>query len=158
MEKTGTREWSDVSMNIQRGCEHGCLYCYARYDAVQRWKRCEAKHWPTPCIDEKKVDAAHLKTYRGVVMFPTTHDITPANLSQYLCVLRKLLDAGNRVLIVSKPHWECITVICNAHLEYKRQIEFRFTIGSTDEDVLAKLRINPTQNEPVMWGLQVRYV
>jgi len=52
-------------------------------------------------------------------------------------VLRKLLDAGNDVLIVSKPHWQCITLICDRFKEHRDKILFRFTIGSTDNDVLA---------------------
>ena len=52
-------------------------------------------------------------------------------------VLRKLLDAGNDVLIVSKPHWQCITLICEGFKEHRDKILFRFTIGSTDNDVLA---------------------
>jgi len=136
LNKTGTKEWSDHSMNIQRGCEHDCRYCYARFNAVNRFKQCEAKHWKLPCINEAKVDQPHKKKYNGVVMYPTTHDITEANLNQYLCVLRKLLDAGNKVLIVTKPHWSCITVICQAYAEYQKQITFRFTIGSANDEVL----------------------
>lgn len=135
--KSGVAEWAEVSINIQRGCEHDCRYCYARHMAVNRFKRCRADHWKLPCIDNKKVDAPHKKKYDGRVMFPTTHDITPANLSQYLTVFRKLLDAGNQILVVTKPHWECITVICEAYAEFKEQILFRFTIGSTDNDTLA---------------------
>ncbi len=135
--KTGVAEWAEVSINIQRGCEHDCRYCYARYDAVTRFKRCLNEHWKLPCIYNAKVDAPHKKKYDGRVMFPTTHDITPANILQYLCVFRKLLDAGNQVLVVTKPHLECIRVICEAYQEFKDQILFRFTIGSTDNDVLA---------------------
>jgi DNA repair photolyase len=134
--KTGTKEWAPFSMNFQRGCEHGCRYCYARYDAVKRFKTCEARHWPIPCINNAKIDHPNKKKYPGRVMFPTTHDITPANISQYMCLLRKLLDAGNNVLIVSKPHWDCITVICEAFKQYKEQITFRFTIGSINYDIL----------------------
>ncbi len=134
--RTGTREWSDYSLNIQRGCEHGCLYCYARWAAVVRHKRCRADQWALPCIDEKKVDLTHRKEYPGVVMFPTTHDITPANLSQYMCVLRKVLDAGNKVLIVSKPRAECILPICRGFKKHQDNMEFRFTIGSANDKVL----------------------
>jgi len=136
--KTGVKEWTGVdgaSVNIQRGCEHDCRYCWARANAV-RFRQCRAEHWPLPVIDNAKVDKPRKKKYTGIVMFPTTHDITEANLSQYLCVLRKLLDAGNKVLIVSKPHWQCITVICEAYEEYKEQMEFRFTIGSGRNDLL----------------------
>lgn len=133
--KTGTREWSDDSVNIQRGCEHDCRYCYARYAAVTWYKRCTREQWREPVINNKKVDC-HYGKRKGVVMFPTTHDITPRNISEYLCVLRKLLDAGNQVLIVSKPHWSCIASICDHYYQYWGQIEFRFTIGSANDEVL----------------------
>ena len=127
------------SVNIQKGCREGksCLYCYARYNAVcGRFKYMTQKQWDNSTIDEKKVDAPHRGKYDGVVMFPTTHDITEANISQYCCVLRKLLDAGNKVLIVSKPHLSCIKVICAGFKEHRANILFRFTIGSCRDDVL----------------------
>ena len=136
MEKlTGTKEWAMHNINIQRGCEHGCLYCYARHNAVKRFKRCSDEQWLNPVIDNTKVDKNYGK-FKGVVMIPSTHDITPKNISECMCVLRKLLDAGNRILIVSKPHWDCITVICETFKECRHQIMFRFTIGSKDDVVL----------------------
>lgn len=137
MKKTGVSEWAVKSINFQIGCEHLCRYCYARYNAVERYGYCTAEEWINPVINNSKVDAPHKKKYDGRVMFPTTHDITPANLSQYLTVFRKLLDAGNQVLVVTKPHLECITIICEAYAEFKDKILFRFTIGSTNNDVLA---------------------
>lgn len=133
--KTGTKEWAEVNVNIQLGCEHGCRYCYARYNAVKRFHHCTAEQWLQPQINNAKVDSDCLK-YPGVVMFPSAHDITPKNLSQCLCVLRKLLDAGNQVLIVSKPHWNCMTLICETLQEYRAQIMFRFTIGSKNDEIL----------------------
>ena len=70
-------------------------------------------------------------------MFPSSHDITPKNLFACLIVLRKLLEAGNRVLIVSKPHLECIGTICSAFEQYRGQILFRFTIGARDDEILS---------------------
>ena len=33
---TGTREWAASNVNIQDGCEHDCLYCYAKWkDSVK---------------------------------------------------------------------------------------------------------------------------
>jgi hypothetical protein len=133
--KTGTKEWAQTNVNFQEGCEHDCRYCFARGDAVGRWKRCTAEQWRHPVINQAKVDK-HRGKYPGVVMFPSTHDVTPLNFSEYLTVLRRLLDAGNQVLVVSKPHWQCITVLCEAYQEYKSQIMFRFTIGSMDDAVL----------------------
>jgi len=148
--KTGTREWSDHSVNIQKGCEHGCRYCYAHYNAVLgRFKYMTQQQWNAPTINRKAVDKRYPKfrTKDGrpgpaTVMIPTTHDITTSNLAECLIVINKLLIAGNNVLIVSKPHWPCITLICDTfnrpkNRQYKEQIMFRFTIGSYSDDVLS---------------------
>jgi len=133
--KTGTREWAKSNVNIQRCCEHNCRYCYARANALRFKQIASAADWSMPVINHKAVDKNYGK-YPGVVMFPSTHDITPSNISECLCVILKLLDAGNQLLIVSKPHLDCISLICARLVEYKEQIEFRFTIGSTRDDVL----------------------
>jgi len=133
--KTGTREWSKSSVNLQLGCENGCRYCYARYNAVKFRKWCTDQEWLDPVIVVSKVTRSYLKR-DGVVMFPTTHDITPRNISESICVLRKLLKAGNKVLLVSKPHIGCISAICNELLEYRKRLMLRFTIGSLDDYVL----------------------
>ena len=135
MKKTGTKEWSESSVNIQLGCENGCRYCYARHLAVKWRKWCTAEQWLDPMIIISKVTRSYLKR-PGVVMFPTTHDITERNLSDSICVLRKLLKAGNKVLLVSKPRIDCISTICDELLEYRKRLMFRFTIGSLDYYVL----------------------
>ena len=70
-------------------------------------------------------------------MFPSSHDITSNNLGACLSVLDKLLHAGNKVLIVSKPHYTCIKKICSVEREYRDQIIFRFTIGAFDDTILS---------------------
>ena len=139
--KTGTKEWADHNVNIQVGCENGCRYCYARYNAVRRFKYCQPNEWNEPRINHKKVDCIY-NNAGGKVMFPSTHDITPRNISEYRCVLNKLLDAGNHVLIVTKPRWDCVPLICESLKQryseefLLKQVTFRFTIGSTDRKVL----------------------
>jgi DNA repair photolyase len=71
-------------------------------------------------------------------MIPTSHDITPAHLDLAMSVIGKLLVAGNRLLITTKPHLKCIMKICQAFKEYKEMIQFRFTITSKDDLMLAK--------------------
>ncbi len=67
-------------------------------------------------------------------MFPTTHDVTPFYLPAAIEALKGLLSNGNNVLIVSKPHLECIAEICEQLEEWKSQILFRFTIGTSCEE------------------------
>ena len=69
-------------------------------------------------------------------MVPSSHDITPAHLSECLTFLKNILSPGNEVLIVSKPHLDCVKAICNELCGFKDKILFRFTIGSSDSNTL----------------------
>ena len=134
--KTGTKEWSSHSVNCATGCRHGCLYCYARWREVERFKRVKPGQWENEQVRIKAVLARYGKK-DGVVMFPTAHDITPAKgypgtVDACVCVLIKLLEAGNQVLIVSKPHLDCITCLCVLLAKWKKQVEFRFSITTLD--------------------------
>jgi DNA repair photolyase len=68
-------------------------------------------------------------------MFPTTHDITPTTLDLSRQVLRELTSRGNRVLIVSKPHLECVEALCADLRDVRPLVQFRFTIGTNDAAV-----------------------
>lgn len=130
----GTREWAAHNENCIEGCFHNCRYCYARAMAA-RFGRRSPEDWH----DERPRAAASRKTFRkksGRIMFPTTHDITPAHLDVCLDYLIRMLSPGNDVLIVSKPHFGCIKTLCDRLNEYREQIFFRFTIASVDSDVL----------------------
>jgi len=130
----GTKEWSEVSVNCCTGCEHDCLYCYAKSQLV-RTKTATSSGWKVCHIRQKDVDKGW-RYKNGTFMFPTSHDILPSNLTACLSVLTKLLEVGNRVLIVSKPHLDVIKTLCKELEPYKSQILFRFTIGSANDKVL----------------------
>jgi hypothetical protein len=68
-------------------------------------------------------------------MFPTVHDITPFYLEAAVATLRRLLHAGNHVLLVSKPHRQCIERICAEVNQFKDRLLFRFSIGSLREEL-----------------------
>jgi len=132
---SGTREWAVENVNCVTGCEHGCIYCYARSNAI-RFKLISGKEeWEHPKVRQHDVEKKR-KKIDGRVMFPTTHDITPGVLQPCIQVLRNLLEAGNQVLVVSKPHLECVKEICQEFEEYKDKILFRFTIGAFDDSIL----------------------
>lgn len=133
---TGTYEWADQNFNIQFGCPHGCLYCYACANAL-RFKAIKTREeWLTEKIKPELVSKKWRRTGK-VIMFPTTHDITPGNIDACTEALKNMLAPGNRVLIVSKPHFDCIYDLCKALTKYKEQILFRFTIGSISPDTCA---------------------
>jgi len=100
-----------------------------------RFKRKTPETWKVEEVNERKI-AASIKKYSGRVMFPSSHDITPQNLEHSVKFLQKLLGAGNDVLLVSKPHYECISRICTDFENYRDKILFRFTIGSPDTKTL----------------------
>lgn len=131
---TGTREWAVGNVNIQTGCEHECAYCYARANAM-RFKQIEnLSRWAYPVINRRVLNKTWKKR-NGILMFPSTHDITPGNLEACLKVLGNLL-LHNSVLIVSKPHLVCISEICKAFPDRTDRILFRFSIGSHNSNVL----------------------
>jgi len=131
---SGTKEWASHSLNCSLGCSHGCHYCYAKANA-SRFNRKKPEDWTTEEISMAAVKKSYGRK-NGVIMFPTAHDITPGTLEPCLHVLKKLLDAGNEVLVVSKPHYPCIERLCRELYHHKDRILFRFTIGSADDEVL----------------------
>lgn len=130
---TGTKEWAEVTENIQIGCANGCLYCYAAHNA-NRFKLRDREEW---AIEEltKRADITSYPAKNGVVMFPSSHDITPFNVDAYIRVAKLILGKSNRLLIVSKPRLDVIKKVCDALINHKKQILFRFTIGTLKTDI-----------------------
>jgi DNA repair photolyase len=128
---TGTREWAEHSANIGTGCSHGCLYCYARHHALRFNLIGSPQEWTTEKTKHNLAGRRHGKK-SGTIMFPTTHDITPHYLDAAIACLKGMLDAGNKVLVVSKPHIECIGRICDELTAHRESMLFRFTISSMD--------------------------
>ena len=144
---TGTKEWATETVNFCNGCSNACIYCYARYRAVARFHWMSNDDWPNEVVREDDVNKKR-KRIDGQIMLPSTHDITPGNIDAAEVVLLKLLEAGNDVLIVSKPRLECIQRLCASLLPFKDQILFRFTIGFIDERTREFWEPNaPTYNE-----------
>jgi DNA repair photolyase len=138
IKKTGTKEWSTVSKNIFFGCRHNCRYCYARANALRFKQITKPEEWTDMHLNARSLNERP-RFYKGVenrIMFPSSHDILPEHLDVTVEYLKKWLGAGNSMLIVSKPHLECIVRLCNDLEQYKDQIVFRFTIGSYDDKVL----------------------
>ena len=135
-EKTvfGTQEWAKYSENCIKGCSHDCKYCYAKSNAG-RFKRNTIGGWKNEVVKLDKVSKGFHKR-EGTIMFPTTRDITPVHLDECISFLGKMLRPGNDILVVSKPHLDCIKEICDQFPQYKDHILFRFTIGSSDSAIL----------------------
>ena len=133
---SGTREWAETTVNCIVGCSHDCRYCYARYSAVDRFHHVKRGDWTKERVREEAV-SRNWGYRHGVVMFPSAHDITPNTLEPCMAVLRKLIAAGNSVLVVTKPHLEVVRAICVEFAKNVNRPTFRFTIGSCNEKKLA---------------------
>ncbi|RLB60555.1 MAG: hypothetical protein DRH08_15220 [Deltaproteobacteria bacterium] len=152
---SGTTEWAASNVNIQSGCPNDCAYCYAKSMAI-RFGRETCESWKEITLKQHKLDENYKKK-EGTIMFPTTHDITTENLDECLLVLHKLLGAGNKLLIVSKPDPKCIEKLCEELSEYKDQILLRFTMGSADNEVLKFWEPNAPSFEDRVSALKLAY-
>lgn len=142
----GTTEWAASNVNYLKGCSNDCKYCFSKEMAI-RFKRKTPENWKEEEINWEAYNK-NVKQREGYIMFPSTHDITPQQLDLAIDFLKRLLGNGNKVLIVSKPSFECIKRICDSFADYKNQILFRFTIGSTNNKTLKFWEPNaPDYNE-----------
>ena len=131
--KFGTKEWAPFNFNFMSGCSNDCVYCYAK-DMAIRFKRKTPDTWNM----EEPVDMSGKSYSRksGDIMVPSSHDITPGNIEVAVSVIERLVSNGNNLLVVTKPNYECIKRIVDTFFDRRQQIKFRFTIGSSDSDVL----------------------
>ena len=133
----GVAEWADSSVNCYYGCSNDCTYCYAKRMAL-RFDRIQSEdEWKYMRPNEKAINKGYKKR-KGRIMFPTSHDITVTSYSNCIFVLKKLLKAGNEVLITTKPDWDLIEELKDVLLKYKDQILFRFTITSFSDKILGR--------------------
>jgi DNA repair photolyase len=113
------------------------FYCYGRLHALRYGIIKRPEDWAIENVSANKIIKRFGKR-RGIIMYPTMHDIVPGPyLEGSVVVLRSMLEAGNEVLVVSKPHLKCIVRICEELREFKNRVMFRFTIGSSDDIDLA---------------------
>lgn len=61
----------------------------------------------------------------GLVQFPVTHDITPANLGSCITVIQELIKAGNQVMIHSRPRRMCVEKLMSVFADNKSSVVFR---------------------------------
>lgn len=154
---SGTREWADHNVNCIKGCFNDCRYCYAKLMA-KRFGRCLEDTWKNMVINNAAVEKEYRK-YRGRVMFPSSHDIIDMPDVKNACfkVISKLLDAGNEVLITTKPKLSITREICEKYDQFEPQIQFRFTITSNDDQLLSFWEPNAPLFQERFESLQFAY-
>lgn len=149
------QDWVYKTVSCCNGCSNDCIYCFAKGDAINK-KRLTHAQWSQAVVRQHDV----VKNYPYMddpIMFPGTHDITTDNFEVCNIVLEKLLKAGNRVLVVSKPRPELIEKICDDFEAYKEYTLFRFTIGSIDDGILSFWEPNAPTYRERKEALQIAY-
>ena len=131
MTTSGTKEWAEFNVNFSKGCSNNCKYCYAKRMAKRfGWKL----SWDEMENKEEMAEKGFTKR-EGVIMSPSSHDITESNVDLAIKVFKHILEAGNDLLIVSKPKESLIKKICEEITPWKEQVLFRFTIGTIDDKI-----------------------
>ena len=131
---TGTKEWASSNVNILSGCSHNCRYCYAKKMALRFGRKTEDS-WKIMELCQEKLNKNYKKR-KGRVMFPSSHDIVPEFKYECFEIIEKLLNAGNSILITSKPYYSIIKELCEMFQDYRNKIQFRFTITSLNNELL----------------------
>jgi len=154
---SGTKEWADYNVNCIKGCSNNCRYCYAKMMA-KRFGRCAEETWGEIEI-RKDVLNKTFRKYNGRVMFPSSHDIidTPEAKEACFTVIKKLLEAGNELLLTTKPKLSITRDIIKRFHSFKLQIQFRFTITSMDNQLLSFWEPNAPPFEERLKSLKYAY-
>lgn len=133
------RQWAHGEIyNIlskDSNCYNNCKYCYM--------KRIKSKFFHTDIenldmnIEQRKVDKnwKESKT-NSMIMFPSSHDIFPEYLDDYIKVCQKMLKSEHKILIVTKPRKKCISKMIKEFKKNKKDLLFRLTITSDNEDII----------------------
>ncbi|MFW9990905.1 MAG: hypothetical protein ACFFD4_02475 [Candidatus Odinarchaeota archaeon] len=120
------------TLNWQTGCGGGCEFCFARLTGDEKgW--CKWENWTSPVIRMKDVTKGYRRR-SGRIMMPSSHNIDQTNVMVAVQVLRKLLDTGNKdILVVMKSHPDVITTLCKELEGIIPEIELRHSIPTLDE-------------------------
>jgi DNA repair photolyase len=153
---TENRQWAGKFESLISGCAHDCKYCYAKAMAVF-YKRNTPVNWKNEVVRNPYLLKKKFNKRNYLTMFPSAHDITPEHLQENMIYLYNILKPGNEVLIVSKPHLDCVKSMCDAFIPFKKNILFRFTIGSADSDTLKFWENNAPDFNERMESLQYAF-
>lgn len=122
----------EFGANIQVTCSNDCIYCYSAVHAVDKgYVSCRAK-WANDFL--KKQVPSFKNYYDSVVHYPTNHDITQKHLERHCQAIREILEAGNTLVITTKPRLSCMAAVAEVCAGYENEVTFNLTITTLDED------------------------
>lgn len=156
--KIGTKEWCSREINISKGCENDCIYCYARNMAYRMHRIQDYPEWEI-MTDYAKINVPILRKKTGIwdFMFQSASDICESNLPRALTIMEKIVQTNQTILITSKPRLKVIENICDRLKDYKHLLAFRFTIGSVDSSLLRRFERKASSFEERIRALEFAY-
>jgi len=147
--------WAVETTNDFIGCETGCIYCYARKNAIRRGHTTE-EQWTKPFLNSYR-NTRKFKKIDGVYGYPSTHNITKNNIDICLVTIKEILTAGNDLLLVLKPFPDVVEKLCMQLQQWKKQIEFRFTITTMDDSIIEIFEPNGPSYEERRIALNIAF-
>jgi hypothetical protein len=139
----GGTQWSMHIHNIAKKesqCPNACKYCYMIGIRQRFWGATAPAEQQIEGLvpDDARVDKKwSTRGVRKLIMMPSSHDIVPEILAQFIKAAHAILEAGHLLLIVTKPRADCILPIDDALAEYRANIIYRLTITSMTPAILA---------------------
>ena len=130
----GENSWGCNTCNFIYGCRNDCKYCNQKSYSV-RVGRKTRENWKDEVVNPNYKNW-EIKYYDGKFMFPQSHDISPQHIDENIFMMRRILEKGNQIFCVTKPHLVCVKRICSEFYNYRDTLHLCFTIGSTNSDTL----------------------
>ena len=155
-------QWGNKSYNIRDPsvfCKHKCTYCYMNNinDRFKHETRLIDMEDLFP-LDIKAVNKKWKRTEKSsVYFFPSSHDIFYENIQEYISTAKKIMDSGNDIMFVTKPHFETIKKISEGLKNYKDHIAYYMTITSDDNNLLRVFEPNAAPFEERLECLKYLY-
>ena len=146
--RTGGWQWADKGrsfniMNSKSACPNDCTYCYVKPMNLRFHRPVEVADIEDFQLHDKRVTKNWAKAKEPYLyMFPSSHDIFPSMVDSYISVVKKMLQAGHDLMLVSKPRKECMVKIMDELEEWKDRITMRFSISTDDVELMKEFEPN----------------
>lgn len=149
---TNTKQWARYTINLFTGkCKNGCIYCYRNAD-IARFKQSPEMVIKTEFLTKD------FRKRNDLTMYPSSHDIRFEDIQEHIVFLKNFLRTGSPILLVTKPNYYCISTLCEELEAFKSQIEFRFTIGSDNNEVLRFYEPNTSLFSNRLFSLRLAFL
>lgn len=137
------RQWSQHIHNIltaTSNCANDCAYCYMK-TLKHRFHGSDLEDL-TMHTDPARVIKGWRRVRAGeapkMFMFPSSHDIFPEFVDDYILAARAILAAGHELMVVTKPRRPVVDALMRALARHRGRVVFMLTITTSAPGQMAK--------------------